>query len=615
MGHHGNEVGIMSRSVIEASITAETNGVSHIKRLWSVARFLALGTLLAVLSAGTLGATGLYEQVFVLHPGWNAIYLEVEPETDDLASAFAGVPVGSVWTWMPDDGTVEFIQDPAEGLVNDSGWLGYFPRPRPEAFLTNLFFLQANRAYLVKLEGTQPVTWRVSGTPSLRPQQWIADSYNLTGLPVDPNRLPTFGAYFADRQAHEDQAIYRLDPNGTWTPVLNPYSTAIQSGEAYWIYCKGNSDFDGPLSVGVEYGDALDFGASLNDQVLIVQNLAAADTDITIRRLNSSTPVPLSLIITDEVTGQETWASVPTEYSMPVFAGQQLLLHFGVRRAELGADVADQVVEVSNGFGARRLVNIVAKKVFPAEPPAKSGKTRGFFKAVGTPFAGLWQGQVLVNAVSEAQMGGTSPMPAGKEFPLRYIIHVDGAGSVKLLKDVIEMWEEGTQVPDTEEPDFLVVDTPGRPVLLTNEDLIPSFTGVTMRDGIPVGIRLSTVAYDFAEEYLDMNGSVGLTGSLDVVITMEANFPTNPFLSRYHPDHNNLDEQYLNFKPEAYEVTRRILFVFSETDPTEENPPDWGDSTLGGTYFEEITGVHRNTIYVGGTFRLQRVSGVTELNR
>ena len=61
------------------------------------------------------------------------------------------------------DETIQFIQNPDEGLDLTSGWLGYFPRPRPEAFLTNLFILQANKSYLIKLDGTQPVTWNVTG--------------------------------------------------------------------------------------------------------------------------------------------------------------------------------------------------------------------------------------------------------------------------------------------------------------------------------------------------------------------------------------------------------------------------------------------------------------------
>lgn len=589
-----------------------------------IARFVRAGRLRAfnwlwVLVAFTVAmpgsgeAAGIYEQVFVLQPGWNAVYLEVEPVEADVQSAFAGVPIASVWTWMPTDGTVEFIQDPDDGMINTSGWLGYFPWPRPEAFLTNLYFLQANRAYLVKVEGTQPITWRVEGRPSLQRTSWVSDSFNFTGLHVDPNGPPTFGAYFGDHAAHEGQPIYRLDPSGTWISVQFPHSTTVRSGEAYWMYCKGNSDFDGPLHVEAEWGNTMDFGASLSNQALTVQNLAPADTDITITQLNSSVPVPLSLIISDELTDRESWAILPTAYAIPAFAGQFTILRFGVRRAELTEDVAEQVLEITNGFGARRLVLMEAKKVHPAlAPPGKSG---GPTKAAATPLAGLWRGQVLVNRVSEAQMGGSTPVSTGKDFPLRYIIHVDGEGTVKLLKDVIEMWEDGTLVPSPDDPDFLIVDTPGRPILLTDEDLIPGFTGAVMRDGIAVGIRLSTVAYTFPEEYLEMNGALGLSGTLNVTITMNAELPTNPFLYRYHPDHNNLDEQYLNYSPEAYEVTRNVLFVFDEVDPSGENPPGWGDSVLGGTYFEEMTGVHRNTIYVGGTFRLERVSGVTELNR
>jgi hypothetical protein len=42
--------------------------------------------------------------------------------------------------------------------------------------------------------------------------------------------------------------LYRID-NGTWRKVLNPETEAMRSGEAFWIYCKGSSDYQGPLRV------------------------------------------------------------------------------------------------------------------------------------------------------------------------------------------------------------------------------------------------------------------------------------------------------------------------------------------------------------------------------
>jgi hypothetical protein len=578
----------------------------------------AVGVAALVVGVATMvNGAELYEQVIVLQPGWNAVYLEVEPGAEDAEAVFAGVPVASAWAWVPSDETVQFIQDPAEGLEVSSGWQGYFPRPRPEAILTNLHALLGNKAYLINLDGTQPVTWRVAGRPSLRSPRWIADSFNLVGFPVDPNQPPTFGAFFADRPALEGQPVYRLDASGVWQPVGHPHSTPIRNGEAYWVYCDGNSNFDSPVEVGLEAADTLDFASSHTESTLVVRNTAVVDVDITLTQLPAPHVVPLYLLVEDNETGEDTWAELPQTYSIPTTAGQELLLDLGVKRTELTADEAEHVLLISNGLGTRRMVTVEAQRTYPLEPPAKSAESSRVwaFTEVGTPFAGLWRGQAIINSVSEAQMGGTTPVETGKDFPLRVLIHVDSAGETKLLKEVIQMWEDGTMVPDPANPGFLTTETPGRPVLLTDEDLIPSFEGLLFRDGIPVGLRLSTVAYDFPDQYLEMTGVMEAPGSLEVTITMPSDLPTNPFLHSHHPDHDNLDAQFLNFKPEAYAVTRRVKFIFSDTDPSGRNSPDWGDSAIGGTYFEEITGVHRNTIYVGGTFYLRRVAAVPELNQ
>jgi len=40
----------------------------------------------------------------------------------------------------------------------------------------------------------------------------------------------------------------------------------------------------------------------------------------------------------------------------------------------------------------------------------------------------------------------------------------------------------------------------------------------------------------------------------------------------------------------------------------------WGDNQLGGIYRETIRGLHKSTLYVQGTFRLQQASRVGILN-
>ncbi len=577
-----------------------------------------LGLACLVVAAALLAlpaAAAQYEQVVVLQPGWNAVYLQVQPDPDDIETALAGIPVASVWTYNPDTSPVQFIQDPGEGLLSVSGWWGYFPRPRPEAFLSNLFSLQANRAYLINLDGSDPVTWRVHGSPVLRRQTWVSDSFNLLGLAVDPDHPATFGAYFANSPAHDGQPIFRLGSNGTWTRIQQPYSATIEPGVAYWVYCAGTSSYQGPLEVQSDALGGLEFASGLTTQTLSLRNHSAVDVDVTLRLLSATTPVPLALQVTDDSTGESSWPTLPSTYTVPVGAGEEVILNVGVRRAAFTSNRVEQVLEITDGLGSRRLVAVGATAIqAPAGTATKAGLGRAAV-AAGEPLSGLWIGTADIDAVSNAQTGGTTPLPVGKHFELRVLIHVDAGGRARLLKQAIQMWQNGTLAPSPDDPTYLTTETPGRYVLLTDDSLIPDFTGATVRDGVPVGIRVSTIDYDFAGNELDLDGVFDMTGSLHGTIVIPSEFPTNPFLHRYHPDHDDLDAQFLNFKAEAYEVTREVEFDFSETDPKGLNPPDWGDSTVGGTYHETLTGLHRYPIFVSGTFRLQRVSAVSVLNQ
>jgi len=257
--------------------------------------------------------------------------------------------------------------------------------------------------------------------------------------------------------------------------------------------------------------------------------------------------------------------------------------------------------------------------------------------AQGTsPLAGLWVGTVTVDKVSQSQYiitpapnpcptptgtppvtppcvasQGTSltPTPVGSEFTFRLILHIDASGTARLLKDVIQMWKPGTG------------GAPGHFVLVTDPSLIPSFDGVALRDGDPVAKRIGTAAIDFpvsAPDYaLPMTGSVSApgTGTLNASITLDKDYPTNPFKHKYHPDHDNIGP--LGPVAEAYDVTRNIQLTFSSTDPSGAATPDYGTSVLAGAYGETFPplSLHKNGIAVSGNFRLRRVSLTARLNQ
>jgi len=281
------------------------------------------------------------------------------------------------------------------------------------------------------------------------------------------------------------------------------------------------------------------------------------------------------------------------------------------------------VLEVTDEFGERILVHVGANTLQPfvAPTPAERITANGGGAKVAAEeespgrLAGLWIGEVEINAVSQSQMAGVIPEPVARPFSQRFLIHVDSAGQARLLKDVIQMWEDGTQMPSATNPDFTEVETPGRYVLVTDEALLGLFSGAINRDGVQVGQRFSTVAYDFEGDSQLFDGRFQPGDQISTTLVIGSELPTNPFLHRFHPDHDNRDAQFLNFRQEAYQVVREMRLILEEQDPRGTNPPGWGETLVGGFFEESITGLHKNTIFTSGEFRMRRISSVPVLNQ
>lgn len=559
-------------------------------------------------------------QTFVLQPGWNSVFLEVRPEANEAEAVFGGLPLASAWTWNPAGPKVEFIDDPSEQLVRSPQWLGYFPRPRPESILTNLFAVQANRAYLLKIDGNQPVTWTVTGTPEVQSYRWAPDSFNLVGFSVDPLQQPTFGQFLAPSPAHVGQPIYRLVA-GQWQEVASPFGTAIRSGEAYWVYCQGPSDYSGPIAIDLEAGKGVDFGGGREESRVRLRNLNTAPVSISLRQVSGPAPIPLTISLFDEDSGDFAWPTLPATYGQAVAAGGEWLLDLAPKRKSFTAEEVGTVIEIRDGFGFRRLLAVSGRSTF-APPPfealraaARGNSTLAMTSPVIDALAGLWVGKVSVGFVSQAQTGSETPTPTGAPFTFRLMIHVDANGTARLLKEVIQLWKEGTRIPDPENPGLFLIDEPGHFVLLTDDDLIPSFAGATLRDGEPVGYRVSTTAYDFEPQSLVMTGAFSSTGVLSASITLDAEAPTNPFRHKFHPDHNNRNELYTLFLEEAYPISREMTFTFSSAELGGGSDASYGANLLGGSYRERLGGLHRNDIVVEGRFLLSRISASPDLNQ
>ena len=114
-------------------------------------RLFGVACLLGIwLGACTAHAQWLTQHIPLL-PGWNAVYLDVQPEPVFCAQIFSGWPVESVWKWDRHYTSVQFTEDPETLIPEDPHWLVWLPPDHPQAFLGRLFALQGCQAYLIKV--------------------------------------------------------------------------------------------------------------------------------------------------------------------------------------------------------------------------------------------------------------------------------------------------------------------------------------------------------------------------------------------------------------------------------------------------------------------------------
>jgi hypothetical protein len=515
----------------------------------------------------------------------------------------------------------------------------------------NLFTLQGNRAYLIKLpDNAAQISWTFAGRPVVRRMEWLPDSFNFTGFAVDSVNPPTVQSFFASSPAHAGQRVYRLT-NGLWNLVVSPTTTRIARGEAYWIFTRGQSTFAGPLEVAVEQGNGLDYGGILTERTLTVRNKSTTTNTYTVRRIGSRVPpsndypalagaVPLNYFRLSLAQNQldAQWLPLPSPLTIVLAPGQESNVRLEAQRAAMTpftpppgvTDVLYQsLVELSDGAGSRCLVGVTARGLQTFAPSAVGGGG-GFQPAAAQPVhlrAGLWVGSAAINKVNQPASASAPnvPLPTASEFQFRLLVHVDNNGQSRLLQKVIQMWKNGTTTTDAN--GLQVVDEPGRYVLVTDDRLLANFSGATLRDSEQVGRRISSAAFGFRTP-IPMTGDFGSTnGQLRCSVGLDYNDELNPFKHRFHPDHNNLDDSAqpqplpvktnlhgLRYTAESSSVNRDISLQFTAADPDNLTLAGWGDDQLGGVYRETMTGLHKDPLQIEGVFRLHHASRIGVLN-
>ena len=227
-------------------------------------------------------------QTVPLAKGWNAVWLEVQPAEASPEDVFRDMPVDIVAGYTRPVSEAQFAKNKSVNLQSLAGWNVWYAPYRADAPLTRLQRMNADTAYLVHT--TEAATLSITGTVTGAAMKWTPGRFNLVGFTVAAQGGPTFRQLFEGSAAHNHNKIYRL-ANGVWRQVLQTDAEAPRPGEAFWIWCEGGSDYQGPLwvkpntSIGlvlggstpaaVEFGNASKHPLSFTMSPVVDENNAA----------------------------------------------------------------------------------------------------------------------------------------------------------------------------------------------------------------------------------------------------------------------------------------------------------------------------------------------------
>lgn len=461
-----------------------------------------------MLSASTLHAQ-IGDQVVNLSPGWNAVWLEVQPQDPGgqakaPADVFNNPNIQIVATPKPLAGLSEFFaSDPgAITTFNQDEWQQW--KRNDPAGQNNLALIAGNQPYLVQVSGGSDVRLDLSGKVSFHRPKWTPDRYNLVGFGLEGT--PTFDAFFGPSGTkHPVNRIFTLNSlTGSWELVSG--SAQMAPGKAYWVFSNGPSTYMGPVSVDFDLASIgrLDFSSPL-DNVTVGSGVDALDLDleeVVFTNLGSAAASPaLDLITADAGQGNlalyvvnpkpatlgydrgnqvdtNAGAGASSSLGKTVAAGQSGILTLGARRNwndNLPRTNVYRLKTGANGASFWLPVSAVRSEIAQLTVP-------------GTPASevtGLWVGEAIFDSATSIVEDGSPVRPSAGTSPMRMILHSDGGGTVRLLSQVTLM--------QTKTADSSIAATP---VLVVDPAKIPYFEGVKERNGKRAGIRIEAVAYD-----------------------------------------------------------------------------------------------------------------------
>lgn len=521
---------------------------------------------------------------YTLRGGWNGIWLHGDATHAAPSELFAAYPtIVEIWRWNPNPNAIRFTTSPAITDEPSPEWT-IWKRDDPNE--QKLAALVGQSGYLVRCSGATSTTIQVPIAQRMRPPSstWLVSGANFLGFPAATAPAPGMAAYFGSfpRPITPPQTVFKYIGGelGDFNPMqISPSAELLDRNAAYWFEAETVSDFTGPVKFELPSVDGLAFGRALS--VITVGLTNRTSSAITLRfKAENSEPAPTGQPVVNGPVPLRMKASpvaeevaLVGELELTLPASGRADVQFLVDRMGMAGNPSDRfasLLKVTDTAGLQEVWLPVS--ALPANP------------------AGLWVGQIDVDQV-ESNVPGSPGASTQRPFPLRTLIHVDGAGTARLVSQA-----------------FLgpLAANGSIGVCVVEASLAP--------DRKADAIRLVS-SHMPLDRIIPGNGEFAIGSELTHEIRIPFDDPVNPFVHQYHPDHDNRDARLepLPAGVESYDIIRQCVFTFLAEPVEGQSAIGWGTSTFGGTYTETISGINKDPLVVRGTFVLRRISEVAEL--
>jgi hypothetical protein len=525
---------------------------------------------------------------YSLKGGWNSIYLHGDASHAAPATLFASeTEVLEVWRWNPNPNPLQFTAAPLVPAPGTSDWTVW----KRDLSVVALSQMVGRRAYLIKCSGTATDTHTVSIPQKALPpaSTWVRNGANLMGFPTRfGSNYPLFTNYFATFAAAiaANVKIYKYVGGdlGSGNPlqVFSPALERLDRNQAYWFDTEVVGNFYAPVQLSLSNLAGLDYGRTGSEIIVRVLNRSSATSTLTISPVNSNEApsgqeavygaVPITRRVFNATTLVWDETPITTAYTEALAPNSSLELRFGINRGAMAAAAND-------AFFASMLRFTDSAGLYDILLPARARKGS---------LAGLWIGDALIKGV-QSKAAGYTGTETSRAYPLRYILHVADDGTARVLSQVM-LGKLATAPHDLG--------------LCTKEAGLKSDTKASATRIVAAHLPLDRV--------LAASGAFTLGGSIAGTVNLAFNDPVNPFVHQYHPDHDNKSATgaALVAGQESYDISRAITFNIAANAPVGVSAAGYGASVVAGTYAETLTGLHKDSLSVSGTFLLRRVSEI-----